>query len=216
MAGGTGLYLRALLEGLFESAVAMPPKDEVYRRRLIQEQAEHGGDFLHEKLREADPASAAKIHPNDVRRLVRALEVFHLTGAPMSAQKENRKGIRGKWDVRIFLLDRDRADLYERIDRRVDRMIQQGLLDEVKKLLQKKLSQTAGVALGIREMKEALEGRMFLAEAAGLLKKNTRNYAKRQLSWFRHEKGVEAVPVGAQDTPEKTAAEILRRWQGAA
>ena len=211
IAGGTGLYLRALLDGLFESPEGESVRDEAFRKKLVREQEKHGGDYLHRKLAAADPLSANKIHPNDIRRLVRALEVFHLSGKPMSVQKANRAGIRDQYDVRIFLLDRERSELYERINQRVELMMKEGLLEEVKRLRKKKLSLTAGVALGFREMSAYLEGTVTLEAAVELLKKNTRHYAKRQLSWFRHEKGVEIVPVKEKDTAKKIAGEILRK-----
>ena len=205
--GGTGLYLRALLDGLFEGEGSKRLTDESLRKRLAAEQAAHGGNYLHEKLRKADPVSAKKIHPNDLRRLIRALEVFHFTGKPFSEQKANRKGVRDDFEFRIFLLDRDRADLYERVNRRVDEMIKEGLVKEVKGLLRKRLSLTAKTALGIREIKTHLEGKCTFEEAAALLKKNTRNYAKRQLSWFRHERGAELVHIA----PDESASQIAFR-----
>ncbi|PIU40673.1 MAG: tRNA (adenosine(37)-N6)-dimethylallyltransferase MiaA [Candidatus Omnitrophica bacterium CG07_land_8_20_14_0_80_50_8] len=213
LVGGTGLYLRALLDGLFESEKGTVPSDEALRKEFLAQQEIHGENYLHEKLERCDPASAKKIHPKDLRRIVRALEVYALTKKPMSEQKANRKGIRGDFDCRIFLLDRDRKELYERINHRVERMMEQGLLEEVKKLDQKKLSITAQMALGVREMKEVLSDRCSLEEAGELLKKRTRNYAKRQLSWFRHEKGVEVLYVPSRETSKETARRIVRRWR---
>jgi len=209
LVGGTGLYLRALFDGLFETERGKPMNDEALRERLLSEQAARGGYYLHDQLKNVDAISAAKIHPNDIRRLVRALEIFHLTGKPFSAQKANRAGIREELPHRIFLLEPDRKDLYGRIDLRVDRMFEEGLLEEVKGLLRKKLSRTAQMALGIREVRDYLEGRLTLQEAKELLKKNTRNYAKRQLSWFRHERGVEMIPVASGETAAQTAKKIL-------
>lgn len=212
LVGGTGLYLRALLDGIFETP-ADASKDEKFREKLLHEQEKNGGSYLHDQLKKVDAASAAKIHPNDSRRLVRALEVFHTTGKSMSEQKSNRTGLRDSTHCRIFLLDRDRKDLYARVERRVDGMLRQGLLGEVKKLSRKKLSMTASMALGFREMKGILEGRHSLEEAVALLKINTRHYAKRQLSWFRHEKGVEPVAVAENEPPKKTADKILKLWR---
>ncbi len=213
IAGGTGLYLRALLDGLFEADPASRLTDKTLRQKLLTSQETHGGDYLHRELQRADPLSAKKIHPNDFRRIIRALEVTYLTGKPFSAQKANRKGIREEFLIRGFFLDRDRQDLYDRINRRVDEMLTLGLLQEVRKLLKLRLGLTAGTALGIREMKSHLDGKLSLNEGIELLKKNTRNYAKRQLSWFRHEKGLEIIPVKNNDTPKKIADEILRRTE---
>ena len=212
LVGGTGLYLRALLDGLFETEKDSS-KDEKYRAKLLREQEKQGGNYLHEKLSKVDAASAAKIHPNDHRRLVRALEVHHVTGKTFSEQKPLRKGLRDFFHCRIFLLDRDRQDLYARVERRVDVMLKKGALEEAKKLKGKKLSLTASMALGLREMTGVLEGKHTVKEAVELLKKNTRHYAKRQLSWFRHEKGVEFVPVAPGETPKETAKKILKLWK---
>ncbi|MBI3253010.1 MAG: tRNA (adenosine(37)-N6)-dimethylallyltransferase MiaA [Candidatus Omnitrophica bacterium] len=214
--GGTGLYLRALLDGLFEAGENMPPKDEAFRRKLEKENESRSPGHLHAELKAIDPLSASKIHPRDTRRLIRALEVYHLTRKTLSSQKSNRRGIREKFPPSIFLLERERDELYGRINRRVDAMLKEGLADEVKRLLNKKLSQTASMALGIKEMRAYLEKRRPLFEAAELLKKNTRNYAKRQLSWFRHEKGVQKIIVGRGETAKETAKKIARAWEGAA
>ena len=211
--GGTGLYLRALLDGLFEADLGGRLTDKSLRQELLKSQETHGGHYLHTELEKVDPLSAKKIHPNDFRRIIRALEVTYLTGKPFSAQKANRKGIREEFRIKGFFLNRDRQDLYERINKRVDEMLTLGLLQEVRKLLKRRLSLTAGTALGIREMKSHLAGKLSLDEGAELLKKNTRNYAKRQLSWFRHEKGLEIIPVKNNDTPKKIADEILRRTE---
>ena len=208
--GGTGLYLRSLLDGLFETPEGQLSRDESYRKKLIEEQERQGEDYLHRKLAKVDALSAKKIHANDTRRLVRALEVFHLSGKPISEQKSKRSGIRGQYDVRIFLLERDRQELYARVNRCVEIMLEEGLLEEVKHLQEKKLSQTAEMALGFREMSAYLKGSMKKEEAVELLKKNTRHYAKRQLSWFRHELGVEKVEVSSGDTAKEIAGRILK------
>jgi tRNA dimethylallyltransferase len=204
LVGGTGLYARALLDGLFEGG----EKNEALRKKLISEQQAQGGNFLYDKLKSVDPAAAAKIHPNDIRRVVRALEIFYLTGRPFSDQKHRRQGIRGEYECRIFLLNPDRQELYRRIEKRVDGMIREGLVEEVRKLLKKNLSLTARMALGLREMQEYLSGEYSLEQAVELLKKHTRHYAKRQLSWFRHEPGVEVVDVGPRETAKQIAEKI--------
>ena len=211
LVGGTGLYLRALLDGLFEAKD--DSKDEKYRAKLLKEQEKHGAEYLHEKLKKVDSLAAAGIHPNDHRRLVRALEVHHVTGKPMSEHKPKRSGLRDSFHCRIFMLDRDRQDLYARVEKRVDAMIKKGLMAEAKKLRRKKLGMTAAMALGLREMTGVLEGKHSLEEAKVLLKTNTRHYAKRQLSWFRHERGVEFVPVAADETPKRTAEKIVKLWK---
>lgn len=207
--GGTGLYLRALLDGLFESSESKLQKDEAFRQKMLAAHEKHGSHYLHDQLKTVDEAAAQKIHPNDIRRIVRALEVYHLTGKPMSEQKSNRNGIRNQYDLKIFFLDRDREDLYERIESRVDQMLKDGLIREVKRLEKRSLSQTASMALGFREIKSYLAKEKTLEEALGLLKMNTRRYAKRQISWFRHEKGVEFLEVKKKEPLKIIAKKIL-------
>ncbi len=213
MTAGTGLYLRALLDGLFELPKDLGSGDDALRQELYQEAERKGSIALHAKLKEIDPVYAQKIHPNDLRRVVRALEVFKRTGKPFSEHHATRQGIRQNFKVRVFLIDRDREDLYKRIDTRVDQMMDDGLLSEVKKLSKKKLSQTASMALGIRQMQAFLEKKSTLIDAVTLLKRDTRHYAKRQLSWFRHEKKVEPVPVKPKDSAAVIAQKILKTWK---
>ncbi|OGW91426.1 MAG: tRNA (adenosine(37)-N6)-dimethylallyltransferase MiaA [Omnitrophica bacterium RIFCSPHIGHO2_02_FULL_63_14] len=209
--GGTGLYVRALLDGLFETG--RRSRDEAFRKKLLAGQAARGGTYLHDKLRAVDPASARRIHPNDLRRIVRALEVRRLTGRCFSEQRPLRSGIRGKYDVSFFLIDRARGELYERIDKRVERMLRAGLLAEVRGLCGRPLSRTASAAIGIRQIGEYLDGRITKPEAVAGMKQSTRNYAKRQLSWFRHEKDVEPVRVAAGEKAAETAERILSLWK---
>ncbi len=205
--GGTGLYYRALLDGLFEAEGAGAGKDEALRKRLLEEEKEGGPGSLHRRLEKVDPVSAGKIHHHDLRRTIRALEVFTLTGRRFSELRPQRSGIRGRWPHRTFFLELNRRDLYDRINRRVEKMFADGLTKEIQTLLKKKLSQTAGLALGVREVRAYLEGKLTLSEAKEFLKKNTRNYAKRQLSWFRHERDIEPVTV----RPNESAREVAQR-----
>jgi tRNA dimethylallyltransferase len=189
LVGGTPLYLKALLFGLCDS----PPGDESVRRRLEQEGEQEGQQHLHGRLATVDPVSAARLHVNDLRRVVRALEVWELTGRPLSSWQtqwsgtEDREGVS---DVprRCLCLDLPRATLYERINRRVERMIEQGLVEEVQALrnLKHPLSREASQALGYKEMFSYLEGRASLAETVAVIQKRSRHFAKRQLTWFRH------------------------------
>jgi tRNA dimethylallyltransferase len=183
--GGTPLYLKALLYGLFDG----PPGDEALRRRLTEEAARCGGAALHDRLRQVDPASAARLHPNDLRRVVRALEVWELTGRPISAFQR-------QWAARqpadaadyCLCLDLPRAELYARIDVRVKQMVADGLVDEVRALrrLEKPLSREASQALGYKELFAHLDGAATLEEAVAHVQTRSRNFAKRQLTWFRH------------------------------
>lgn len=208
--GGTGLYFRTLLDGLFEAPVPLG-ENENLRKELLASQQKFGGNYLHDKLNKIDAAAAAKIHPNDLRRIVRALEVFYLTKKTFSSQKPNRRGIRDKYTVRLFFLDRERQELYARINKRVDRMLKQGLIAEVKRLQKRRLSKTASMALGQREVTSYLKNEKNLEEALETLKMNTRRYAKRQVSWFRHEKNVEFIKVDKSDKASATAKKIIER-----
>lgn len=189
--GGTPLYLQALLHGLFEG----PPADATLRTELEQVAAEQGGAELHRRLAEVDPVSAARLHPNDVRRLVRALEVNQLTGRPLSDWQQ-------QWNApavvppspdgvspedRCLWLERPREELYARIDARVLQMMQEGLLEEIGRLraLPQGISKQARQALGVEELLAYLEGREPLEVAVARLQQHSRNYAKRQLTWFR-------------------------------
>jgi tRNA dimethylallyltransferase len=200
--GGTPFYLKALLQGLFDS----PPADQELRRKLETE-AEVAGPFaLHARLATVDPASAQRLHPNDVRRVVRALEVWHLTGKPLSdwqqqgwwqpgsEVKPRREGFpeRSASEVDTFpcclALDIPRSELYARIDRRVEAMIAAGWIDEVERLrrLSQPLSKEAAQALGYREINDFLEGKRPLPETMAEIQLRSRQFAKRQLTWFRN------------------------------
>ena len=184
--GGSGLYLDSLLFGLFREGV----KDAVLRRRLEDEARKYGSEYLYNKLKEIDPEAAEKIHPNNLRRVIRALEVCFLTKRKFSEVKQKRSGLLGKYDVKIFGLNLTRDKLYKKIDERVDKMFEQGLVKEVKGLLKKKLSKTARQALGIKEVGGYLVGEYELERAKYFLKRNTRHFAKRQLTWFRRNKDI--------------------------
>jgi len=186
LAGGTGLYAKALVDGLFPS----PKKDIAFRRELERLRGLHGPGYLHGRLRSVDAESAKKIHPNDTRRIIRALEILHLTKATKTQSMERTKGLKDKYEFIKCAIALPRAELYERINIRVDAMFRRGLVKEVKGLLKRDLSLTAGSALGIREVRGYLEGAYGIEEAKELLKKNTRRYAKRQLTWFRQDKQI--------------------------
>ncbi len=183
--GGTALYLKALLHGLFEG----PPADEALRQRLTTEAEQRGAQVLHDRLGEIDPATAQRLHPNDLRRIVRALEVWELTGRPISAWQSQwtHDAESGPAD-RILYLDLPREQLYARIDARVPAMMAAGLVDEVRALRQlpRPLSREAAQALGYKEAFAHLDGRATLEETTALIQTRSRQFAKRQLTWFRH------------------------------
>lgn len=181
--GGTALYLKALLRGMFEG----PPADWDFRKEVEQELEEMGGQFLHQRLEMIDPVSAANLHPNDHRRLIRALEVFKTTGKPISHWQMQFSEGREADECRVFTLRHARPVLHERIENRVASMFEAGLLDEVRGLLDKHgtLGQTAAQAVGYREAIDHLEERMPLDETIEKVRVRTRRFARHQETWFR-------------------------------
>ena len=204
--GGTGLYMAVLLDGIFKD----PGQDAVFRRRLEKIAGQKGRAFLHSELQKKDPAAAKKIHPNDERRIIRALEVFKITGKPISELQKNREGIWGKFDIKIFAVMPERQALYERINARVDDMFTEGLVDEIRRLKTKKLGKTAQGIIGIKEVQGFLDGQYDLERCRYLMKLKTRHYAKRQLSWFRREKRLKWIILKENATLRKTAQRIAR------
>jgi tRNA dimethylallyltransferase len=198
VAGGTGLYVRALLLGLFEG----PPADAELRRQLEAEaEAGGGAPALWERLREVDLESAARIDPNDLIRITRALEVFLLTGATMTEHHrahDHRKAPL-RYRARLIGLAPEREALYRRIDKRVDEMMAAGLLAEVEALRERGFGSEVGsqAAIGYAELHQHLDGEIPLAEAVRLIKRNSRRYARRQLSWYRDDSSVEWYASGA-------------------
>ena len=183
--GGTGLYIDSLLSG---RTFAGGPVDPALRQELSERYDEIGANGLLGELRKVDPDRAAKLHPADKKRIVRALEVYILTGKTITQHDTETQAIPPRYDaVRIALDYLDRADLYSRIDRRVDRMLEQGLADEVRALLASGVPRTctAMQAIGYKEIVRALDGDCTLGEAAEEIRRESRRYAKRQLTWLR-------------------------------
>ena len=201
--GGSGLYIKALVDGLFPS----PEKNTALRRRLEEQARLYGTGQLHNRLRSIDAKAAAGIHPNDLRRVIRALEVFLLTGKPVSEHKKKTKGLKDKYDTTIYGLIRPRASLYERIGRRVDDMVADGLVPEVASIKEKGPSMTAKASLGYKEFCGYLDKKYSLEEAKELLKKNTRRLAKKQMTWFRADKRIKWIDI--EGTPLKDAVELI-------
>jgi len=200
--GGTGLYVKALIDGLFPS----PKKDVHLRKRLELSAKKMGTAHLHNKLKRIDPESAGKIHPNDKKRIIRALEIYHLTKTVISEHKKKTKGISGKYEIMELGLTMPREDLYEKINRRVEEMFRCGVISEVKGLTKFNLSITAGSAIGINEIRDFLEGKRSLEETKELIKKNTRRYAKRQITWFRADERIKWFEDG------KSLIDYCRSW----
>src|SRR5262249_19864257 len=215
--GGTAMYLKALLRGLFEG----PTRDEALRHRLELEAKALGTEALHERLSQADPAAAQRIHCRDLRRIIRALEVWELTGKPISAwQTQWGQGDRPeatpisptrpivRMGPEAVWLDIPRPKLYERINHRVARMFAAGLIDEARALrrLPQPLSRDAAQALGYKEVFAHLEGKASLEETVAIVQTRSRQYAKRQITWFRHLP--ECRPVSSQLTWDLWSAKM--------
>lgn len=204
LVGGTGLYMSVLIDGIFRQKAG----DKKLRRLLAQEAAETGSPALHARLSLHDPAAAAKIHPNDTKRIIRALEVFLVCGRTISSLQRERRGLADQYQVHIVGLDLARQELYQRIERRVEQMFRKGLVQEVRRLLALRLSKTAAGAIGIREVKGYLCGEYDLAQATYVLKRNTRWYSRRQLSWFRKDTRIRWLAIEPQQTPAAIARQI--------
>jgi tRNA dimethylallyltransferase len=206
--GGTPLYLKGLLRGIFQG----PAADWTFRRQLQQEAQSQDPIWLYRRLQEVDAASAAKLHPNDTRRLIRALEIFHLTGRPISEfQKQFDVGVPAD-RCRVFVLDWPRDELRARIDCRVGEMFANGLIDEVQALLAdpQPPGKTARQAVGYREAIEHLEGRRNLAETVELVRLHTRQLAKRQNTWFRSLSECRFVSLTGQADPIEVIWQIAK------
>ncbi len=206
--GGTGLYLRAVLRGVFEG----PPADWDLRREFERYEAQQGEGALYRRLEEVDPPTAERLHPNDQRRIVRALEVHALTGQPLSAQQQQGPLPVAQRPKNVFWLSPPRDWLYERINDRVRRMIDAGLIEEVHRLLERTppLSGTARQALGYKEIIDHLEGRASLDEAIDTLQTRTRQCAKRQHTWFRNVEECRAVEITGSETAEEIAERLAQ------
>jgi len=204
--GGSGLYMQVLLDGIFPDNKG----DLSVRKSLYRRARKYGNKHLYERLSQIDPQAASKIHPNDLRRIIRALEVFDVTGIPISElQRKRCGGIWGKYEISIFGLICNRDKLYQRVNLRTQRMFRKGLVKEVRSLIKKKLSQSASQGIGIKEIKAYLEGRYGLDEAKRMMKLNSRHFAKRQLTWFRKEKRINWIRNSDKDMPAMIANRLV-------
>ncbi len=198
--GGTALYIKALLYGLFDG----PGSDEQIRAELRSQAQRDGLAQLHEALRRIDPEAAGRIDSNDAKRIIRALEVYRLTGRPISSFQKQFDAERPMRDWIILGLRREKAEESRRMNARVKKMIDQGLVEEVRSLLaeEKPLGQQARCAIGYAEIIEHLQGRMSLEDAIEEIKKKTRRLAKGQRTWFKTFRGVRWIDVGPEESPE--------------
>lgn len=208
IAGGTGFYIQALL---YDIDFTDQESDEAFRSRLETLAKEQGREKLHEMLREVDPASAEAIHANNIKRVIRALEFYHLTGKRISEHNEQERQKSSPYNFAYFVLTDDRAKLYEHIDKRVDYMIEQGLVDEVQKLKEMGCHRdmVAMQGLGYKEILAYLDGELTLEEAVYIIKRETRHFAKRQLTWFKREREVFWVEKDAYNYQEDKMLEDI-------
>ncbi|MEK6675833.1 MAG: tRNA (adenosine(37)-N6)-dimethylallyltransferase MiaA [Planctomycetota bacterium] len=207
--GGTPLYIKALSEGLFEGPGANPE----IRARLVDSAKTNGHDLLYDQLRRVDPVAAERIHPNDLRRIVRALEVHELTGQPISSLQRQWDQTQRCYNCLFFGLRRTREDQGQRTNERVRRMMADGFVDEVRSLLNEPLpmSTAAGQALGYAEIIRHLQGELSLTETVELIKVNTRRFAKAQRTWFRRFRETEWIDVSSESSASQLADDLLHR-----
>lgn len=189
LTGGTGFYIQSVL---YDIDFTSQQEDIAYRERLEQLAKEQGNEVLHAMLQEVDPVSAEKIHANNVKRVIRALEFYEKTGTPISEHNEKEAAKESPYVFCYFVLNDDRQRLYDRIELRIDQMLEQGLVDEVRKLKEKGYHKemVSMQGLGYKEILAWLDGEISYEEAVYILKRDTRHFAKRQLTWFRREKDV--------------------------
>lgn len=198
--GGTGLYIKALTRGLFEG----PKRDKEFRRVMEEEEDTKGKGYLHRRLAEIDPVAASKIHPSDLRRVIRALEVHHFEKKPITELQERLTVSSSIKPLKIGLT-RDRVELYRIIENRVDRMVLRGLEGEVSDLIDKGCNEgmTSMQGLGYSHFLKYIKGEYSLEEAIRLLKRDTKRYAKRQFTWFRKEDEIKWVDITGMTDPEE-------------
>ena len=189
IAGGTGFYIQALLNDI---DFTEQESDSAYRKELEALAEEHGNQYLHDRLKEVDPESAEAIHPNNRKRVIRALEFYQETGRKISEHNAKEQMRTSPYNFAYFVLNDERSHLYKRIDARVDKMIEDGLEAEVRRLKEKGCTKdmVAMQGIGYKEMLSYLDGRYSLEEAVYIIKRETRHFAKRQITWFKRERDV--------------------------
>ncbi len=213
LCGGTGFYIQAVTRDIdFSETGALPE----YREELTAYAAEHGNSALHEQLKNIDPVSYKTIHPNNLKRVIRALEYYKETGMTISAHNEAERQRETPYDLHFFVLNDDRAVLYDRIDRRVDFMMAEGLYDEVMYLRQMGLTRdmVSMQGLGYKEMLDCMDGKCDIDEAVRILKRDSRHYAKRQITWFKREKDAVWIERADFGGDSKRIAEFMAKSIG--
>lgn len=212
--GGTGFYIQALL---YDIDFTKDDGDTGVRKGFASYEKAHGAESLHRLLREVDPVSADQIHPNNVRRVIRALEFYEKTGLPISEHNAREKQKRSPYDFAYFVLNDERSRLYERINARVDAMLKEGLVEEVRALKEKGYGRdlVSMKGLGYKEILDYLDGMCTLEEAIYRIKRDTRHFAKRQITWFKREKDVVWIDKKACHYEEKEILDtILKHLEG--
>ncbi len=207
LAGGTGLYVRTVLRGLWEG----PPADWEFRRSLEREADAKGADWLYRKLVQVDPDSARRLHPNDRVKIIRALEVHHVLGRPLSEEHKRHAFADTPFAPLLIGLTRERASLYRRVDDRVGLELAKGLVEETKRLMDRGYGRQLGSmkGLGYKQMAGYLAGDYDYEEAVRRLKRDTRHFAKRQMTWFRKEPGIVWLSIEETESPAQTAGRIV-------
>jgi tRNA dimethylallyltransferase len=205
--GGTGLYVRTLLKGLCSA----PPSDPILRKVLQLEAIEQGHDRLYARLATVDPMAAAQLHPRDESKVIRALEVYQLSGRRMSEFQQEHGFTERPFSALIIGLNRDRGALYRRIESRIDWQLAHGLIEETRQLLAQGYRRESGAmkGLGYRQVAEHLAGEYDAAEMIRRFKRDTRQYAKRQLTWFRKEPGIQWLTIEESESVQHTASLVI-------
>lgn len=214
LVGGTGLYVRSVIDHYDFSPVTV---EQGLRETLKGEAEQYGSRYLHEKLKKVDPVSADKLHPNDTRRIIRALEVYISSGKPISSfHRLDEKKLPPKYALGYFGLNMDRKKLYKRIEERVDQMIEKGLVEEVERLLAKGYHEgmISMQGIGYKEIISFLRGECSIEDAVELIKRNTRRFAKRQLTWFRRDQRITWIDVENYNDKSEIASEIAMQFEG--
>jgi tRNA dimethylallyltransferase len=205
--GGTGLYVRTLLKGLCDA----PQADPIVRASLRQEAKGQGYDRLYARLVDVDPAAAARLHPRDESKVIRALEVYQLSGCRMSEFQEKHGFAERPYSALVVGLNRDRDALYRRIEERIDWQLAHGLIEETKQLLAQgyQRDSSAMKGLGYRQVAEHLAGEYDVAEMVRRFKRDTRHFSKRQMTWFRKEPGIQWLTIEESESVQHTAARVI-------
>ncbi len=212
LAGGTGFYIQSVL---YDITFSEEENDDIYRQELKQLAEEKGADFLHDRLSEIDKDAAKAIHKNNIKKVIRALEYYHLTGEKISVHNEKERAKESPYEYFYFVLTRNRPELYRRIDIRVEKMFENGLVDEVIHLKEKgcRRGMISMNGLGYKEVLDYLDGKYTLEETKFILKRETRHFAKRQLTWFKRERNVKWISLDEFSAEREAAECILKQIQ---